>query len=72
MKKIFARIGFELLISDKEAKELLKESGSYFDGETISNNELDINMEFAKRIVEKGTLTDDSYIPEDCITEVDE
>ena len=72
MKKVFARIGIELRVSDKEAKELLKEAGSYFDGETITNNELEINKEFAKRFIEKGTLTDDSYIPEDCITEVDE
>ncbi len=72
MKKVFARIGIELVISDKEAKELLKEAGSYFDGETISNNELDINKEFAKRFIEGGILTDDSYIPEDSITDVEE
>ena len=72
MKKVFARIGIELVISDKEAKELLKEAGSYFDGETISNNELDINKEFAKRFIEGGILTDDSYIPEDSITDIEE
>ena len=72
MKKVFARIGIELVISDEEAKELLKEAGSYFDGETISNNELDINKKFAKRFIEGGILTDDSYIPEDSITDVEE
>jgi len=72
MKKIFARIGFELLVSDKEAKQILKEAGSYFDGESISNNELEINKEFAERFIKNGTLTDDSYIPEDCITEVED
>ena len=69
MKKIFARIGIELLVSDKEANQILKEAGSYFDGESISNNELDINKEFAERFIKDGTLTDDSYIPEDSIEE---
>ena len=72
MKKIFARIGIELIVSDQEAKQILKEAGSYFDGEHISNNEFEINKEFAKRFVEGGVLTDDSYIPEDSITEVDD
>ena len=69
MKKIFARIGIELVVSDKEANQILKEAGSYFDGDRISNNELDINKEFAERFIKDGTLTDDSYIPEDSITE---
>ena len=72
MKKVFARIGIELLVSDKEAKQILKEAGSYFDGESISNNELEINKEFAERFIKNGTLTDDSYIPEDCITEIED
>ena len=70
MKKVWARISMELIISDEEAKELLKESGSYFDGETIINNEFDINKEFAQRFIDHGTLSDDSYIPENCIMEV--
>ena len=70
MKKIFARIGIELVVSDKEAKQILKEAGSYFDGDCISNNELDINKEFAERFIKDGTLTEDSYIPEDSIEEV--
>lgn len=69
MKKIFARIGIELVVSDKEANQILKEAGSYFDGDNISNNELDINKEFAERFIKDGTLTDDSYIPEDSIEE---
>ena len=71
MKKVFARICIELMVSDEEANELLKEAGSYYDGETICNNELEINKEFAKRFIEGGVLTTDSYIPEGCITEVD-
>lgn len=70
MKRIFARIGIELVVSDKEANQILKEAGSYFDGERISNNEYEINKEFAERFIKDGTLTDDSYIPEDCIEEV--
>lgn len=69
MKKVFARIGIELLISDEEAERLIKECGSYREGTCEVNNEFDINKEFAKRFVERGTLTDDNYIPEDCITE---
>lgn len=70
MKKIFARIGIELVVSDEEANQILKEAGSYFDGDHISNNELDIDKEFAERFIKGGTLTDDSYIPEDSIEEV--
>ena len=70
MKKIFARIGIELVVSDKEAKQILKEAGSYFNGDHIANNELDIDKEFAERFIKDGTLTEDSYIPEDSIEEV--
>ena len=69
MKKIFARIGIELVVSDEEAAELIKECGSYREGTSEVNNEFDINMKFAERFVKDGTLVDDSYIPEDCITE---
>ena len=69
MKKVFARIGMELLISDEEAEQLIKECGSYSQGTCEVNNEFDINKEFAKRFVENGTLTDENYIPEDCIME---
>lgn len=72
MKKVFARIGVELIISDEEANQILKEAGSYFDGETVINNDLDINKEFARRFIEHGTLTCDSYIPENSIEEVDD
>ena len=69
MKKIFARIGMELLVSNKEAEQLFREAGyQKYEGKKI-NDEFDINMEFAKRFLEKGTLVDESYIPEDCITE---
>lgn len=69
MKKIFARIGIELAVSDKEANEIFKEAGYYKDDGRKINNEYEINTEFAKRFIAKGTLTDDSYIPEDSITE---
>lgn len=69
MKKIFARIGIELVVSDEEANQILKEAGSYFEGTHTANNEYEINKEFAKRFVENGTLSDDSYIPEDSIEE---
>lgn len=72
MKKVFARIGMELLISDEEAKQLIKECGSYSDGTRRVNNELDINEEFAKRFIVNGTITCDSYIPEDAIEDVEE
>ena len=39
MKKTFTRIGIELVISDKETKQILKEAGSYFDGDYISDND---------------------------------
>ena len=69
MKKIFARIGIELVVSDEEAEQLIKECGSYRKDLCYTNNEFDINKEFAKRFVEHGTLTDDNYIPEDSIEE---
>ena len=69
MKKIFARISMELVVSDEEAEQLIKECGSYWQGTCEVNNEFDINKDFAKQFVEHGTLADNSYIPEDCITE---
>ena len=69
MKKIFARISIELAVSDQEADEILKEAGYYKDGNRKVNNEYEINMEFAKRFIEGGVLVDESYIPEDSITE---
>lgn len=69
MIRVFARIGMELLISDEEAEQLFRETGyQKYEGKKI-NNEFDINKEFAERFVKNGTLVDDSYIPEDCITE---
>ena len=70
MKKIFARISIELVVSDEEADKILEDAGFYKDGKRKVNNEYDINMEFAKRFIEGGVLVDESYIPEDGITEV--
>ena len=69
MKKVFARISMELIISDEEAARLIKECGSYREGTNEINDEFDINKEFAQQFIDHGTLSDDSYIPEDCITE---
>jgi hypothetical protein len=69
MKKIFARIGIELVVSDQEANEIIEEAGYYKEGNHKANNEYEINMKFAKRFVEGGKLVDDSYIPEDSIEE---
>ena len=67
MKRVFARIGMELLISDEEAEQLFEETDyQMYEGKKI-NDEFDINKEFAERFVKNGTLVDDSYIPEDCI-----
>ena len=59
MKRVFARISLILEISDEEHEALLKKAGIY-NGES---NELDINMELAKRFVKDGELDDSSYIP---------
>lgn len=70
MKKIWARISMELEVSDEEANQILQEAGYVeYEGKKI-NNEFDINKNFAKQFVERGTLADDSYIPEDCIREI--
>ena len=57
MKKIFARISIELVVSDEEADEIFEEAGFYKDSKRKVNNEYDINMEFAKRFVEGGKLS---------------
>lgn len=62
MKKIFARIGMTLEISDEEYAELIKESGS---NPNDGLNEFDINKEFAMRFIKDGELDGDSYIPEE-------
>lgn len=67
MKKIWARISMELEVSDEEAQEILQEAGVNPSG---GNYEFDINKEFAKQFIEHGVLSDDSYIPEDCIMEI--
>lgn len=64
MKKIFARIGMELEVSDEEWEQLLEEAGGKEHGES---NEFDINADFAKRFIKDGHLSDNSYIPEGCI-----
>lgn len=66
MKKIFARIGMTLEISDEEYKEILEKSGVNPAG---GNKEFDINETFAARFVKDGVLDKDSYIPEDTLLE---
>ena len=73
MKRIFARISMELIVSDEEAEQLYEEAGYYNDcytGEKC-NNEFDISDDFAKRILKEGTYSEgSSYVPDDCIKEV--
>lgn len=65
MKKVFARIGMVLEISDDEAKRLLEETGE----REGRNLEYDISDELAMRFVREGKLHADSYIPADSIWE---
>lgn len=64
MKKIFARIGMTLEISDEEYNQILDETGVNPAG---GNYEFDINEEFASRFVKDGVIDRDSYIPEDTL-----
>ena len=57
MKKIWARIGISLDISDDEWKELLERSS---DGK----DEITLTEEEANRFVKNGKVDGDSYIPE--------
>ena len=73
MKKIFARISMELIVSDEEAEQIFEEAGSYDDCVTGKqcNNEFDISDDFAKRFLKEGTYSEgSSYIPENSIEEV--
>lgn len=65
MKKIFARIGMVLEVSDEEYEQVLKEADVNPAG---GNNEFDINKSFAARFVKDGVLDEDSYIPEDILS----
>ena len=69
MKRVFARIGMYLEITDEENAQLLKEAG--VNPNNGESNEFDINSDFAKRFIKDGTLAEnDSYIPFGCIPEV--
>jgi hypothetical protein len=73
MKKIFARISMELVVSDEEAEQIFEEAGYDYDCVTGTkcNNEFDISDDFAKRFLKEGTYSEgSSYIPQDCISEV--
>lgn len=77
MKKIFARISMELVVSDEEADKLVQEccGDYYFDSvtEQISNNEFDLTDEIAQRFLKEGTYSKgSSYIPEGCISDYEE
>ena len=74
MKRIFARISMELIVSDDEAKRILNECSAscYTDATThhVYNNEFDLTEELAQRFLKDGTYSENSsYVPEDCITE---
>ena len=66
MKKLFARIGIVLEVSDEEARRILEEAGVNPAG---GNCEYDISEEFARRFVKFGKIDGDSYIPADEIKE---
>lgn len=75
MKKIFARISMELVLSDEEADKLVQDCNSsyYIDSftEKAANNEFDLPDEIALRFLKEGKFSEgSSYVPEDCITEV--
>ena len=73
MKKIFARISMELVVSDEEAEHIFEEAGYCIDSTTKKkwNNDFDISDDFAKRFLKEGTYSKgSSYIPEGCIEEV--
>lgn len=54
MKTVFARISMELEITNAEYELFLKKANEYEHG---------ISDELAKRFLEDGKLSDDSYIP---------
>lgn len=75
MKKIFARISMELIVSDEEAEQIFEEAGYYNDCDTGAkcNNEFDISDDFAKRFLKEGTYSEgSSYIPENSISDYEE
>ena len=74
MKRIFARISMELIVSDDEADQILNECNAdwYTDSCTHQkcNNEFDLTEDLAQRFLKEGTYSEhSSYVPEDCITE---
>ena len=68
MKKVWARIGMSLIISDEEAEQLLDEAGRNNSG---SNWEYIMNKDFARRFVKYGKVDGESYIPDDCISDIE-
>jgi len=73
MKRIYARISMELVVSDEEADRMVYECGSsyYKDSTTgqLMNNEFDLSDELTNRFYKEGTLACGSYVPEDCISD---
>ena len=68
MKKIFARIGMELEITDKEYQELMEKAGTYSDGSyELRHNEFELDYDMAERFINFGSLANDSYVPEDYV-----
>ena len=75
MKKIFARISMELVVSDKEAKQIFNELDVDFYKDSVTkqmcNSEFDLPDDLAQRFLKEGTFSEgSSYVPEDSITEV--
>lgn len=65
MKRVFARIGMVLELSDDEHAKLLEECGIDHNGCSF---EYDINTAFAERFVKQGVVDGDSYIPAGILT----
>lgn len=56
MKRVWARISIEMWVTDEEYEEFAKHA---------KENEEGISDELAARFVTEGTLSDDSYMPEE-------
>ena len=62
MKKLWARIGMELVVTDEEYESIQEKAM----GEDYCFDE---DSELAKRFVSDGKLSGESYVPDDCLDE---
>lgn len=75
MKKIWARIGISLEVTDEEYEGLKRQASDYIPdgGDELERtyHDLDLDAEMSKRFIKDGWQDGDSYIPE-CIFEFGE